>query len=486
MPRCDKKGALPQMTNRRISMCVRWMATAAALAAAQAVWCADVKEESAGDIIRRQDGSELEGVQILQDNYIEVKYKTHRMTASMRAFDVKEIEYADATTKDDYYLKAMYNIRKGRWSKAVERLREALEKDQIDKKTRRVGKEPWGKEYAYFWLGYCEYETGEYAKAREHLAMAIEANPKSRFLFEAMSRIALCYAEEKNFAEAEKALDAARKRFQEYKDEVKNISVDYSKFADRQLALCELTRAKMLLRRADAEFKERGKGDYDRVRSVAQSVITMCMLDNQDIQAEAKELIREALIGMQRFDEVLAYCKRIVEDYKRSLNPDLQAGLPGAYIGMGDALFGIALQREAEGILEGEQGSRFKFAEARDKYLRVIVEYFDNQEFLAKANYMAGICCKRLKDVEKDAMERAIRHWKTVVEEFPDSAFKQKAEEELAAASAGVQKTDSSPAKADAAPGKAGDATPKTPASTKTGSGPAAKTEDKKADVDLP
>src|SRR5205814_1360937 len=95
------------------------------------------------------------------------------------------------------------------------------------------------------------------------------------------------------------------------------------------------------------------------------------------------------------------------------------------------------------------------YAEARWAFIHVIAQFFDNDEYVAGANFFAGKCYDKLQDVEKsDALSKAIQHWQLVVQNFPKSSYKDMAVAELTRVGAPVPKVEQSaaPAPAPAAP----------------------------------
>jgi len=69
---------------------------------------------------------------------------------------------------------------------------------------------------------------------------------------------------------------------------------------------------------------------------------------------------------------------------------------------------------------QGQSAVEETYAEARWAFLNVIAQYFENEDYVGQAHYLAAFCYDKLKDIEPDdAKTKAIREWQAVVTNFP-------------------------------------------------------------------
>ena len=147
-------------------------------------------------------------------------------------------------------------------------------------------------------------------------------------------------------------------------------------------------------------------------------------------------------IGEDRGGRIGTY----VDKYQNSGDNKVLPLLPGSYMALGKAFMGKAAQNEERKMVPQANQN---YAEARWQFIHVVAQFFDKDEYVANAHFLAGVCYDKLKDMEPDASDKAVRHWRLVVSNFPNSSFKALAEQQLTAAGAS-----SAPAPAPEAPKK--------------------------------
>ena len=72
------------------------------------------------------------------------------------------------------------------------------------------------------------------------------------------------------------------------------------------------------------------------------------------------------------------------------------------------------------------------YAKARWDFIHVLAQFFDSEDYVAQAYFAAGLCCDKLREVEKaDAGDKALHYWKAVVVNFPKSSIAERAQKEI-------------------------------------------------------
>jgi tetratricopeptide (TPR) repeat protein len=138
------------------------------------------------------------------------------------------------------------------------------------------------------------------------------------------------------------------------------------------------------------------------------------------------------LMAEKDYDQAASRANSTIDEFKRTGSQDLYGMLPGAYLVKGQADFMAAVEQERDGrVTEAKE----RYAEARWSFLHVIVQFFENDDYVSKAHFLAGQCSESLKKLGgADAnLEKALFHYQEILRSHPNSVFKKLAEERLTA-----------------------------------------------------
>ena len=237
-------------------------------------------------------------------------------------------------------------------------------------------------------------------------------------MLDIVTKLPVCYAEQGKIAEAEAALKSAADSIKKYQDETGKMGPGYSEPAERANVQLAIAKAKLVEKQA----------------STGQNGFTIANARDlwHDARARAKkfpDLLGECvdgelrcMIANKQYDEAKSQASELITRFSRDNEYNLLSQLPAAYIALGQANYEQAREYIKKGNKPLANGA---FAEARWAFLNVIAQFFDNEEYVAFAHYMAGICYDQLKDQEpEDAEKKAIREWNTVVVSFPKSPYR--------------------------------------------------------------
>lgn len=415
------------MTNRPFAL------IACLLALSFAVRAADDQQEEF-DVVKRTDklGTPPSSM-IVQDNYVHVIMKRGATETKIPACFVGEVIYRD---RDPNFSAGLEKREEGKYTLAAMYFTKALE----------AGTQKWAKEYCNYYIGDVLFQNGsytgykgktyDYGPPSTYFKKALEANPKTRFLPDLVVRLPICLGEEGKIAEAEAALKDAEARIKAYKDETIKVGQGYSEVADRAYAYLAIADARLAEKKAGTDAKQ-----WNDVKEKYLSARFKCA-KYQELLVEAVDGVLRALIMMKDFNGAKAEADAIVDKYKKEGAKHLPL-LPAAYTVLGKANLAQAVEYEGKGATIQ---ARTSYAEARWAFLHVVAEFFDNDEYVASAHYFAGLCYDKLKEIESDAGEKAIRHWKTIIQNFPKSDIKPRAIESLQKAGVKVASNDPAPA----------------------------------------
>jgi len=409
------------------------------------------------DIIERNDGAKAPPTKIIQDNYIAVVGR-HRAEVKVPAFAVKEVHYADRSPN---FSLAVEKRDEGRHTLAALYFTRALG-EMADKK--------WAAEYCNLGIANAFYEAGlfggytgktgtKYDAPAVYFAKVLQANPKSRFLPDILVKIPVCLSEEgklleetdkaaeaeAKYKEAEAKMKEAEVELKKYRDEVIKIDSKYTEIADRAAAYLAIADARISEARStkSGKFSE-AKDKYLAARFKASKY--------PELTGEAVDGLLRVLILMKDYNNAKAESDIIIKKYKTDGDPKMLPLLPGAYTTLGKANFAQAVDFGGKGQ---ELQARKAFAEARWNFLNVVAQFGDNDDYVAGAHYFSGVCSDKLRDLEPEAGDRAIRHFQVIVDDYPKSTYRNMAAEELKKLGIVVDKPEAkAPAKA-AAPAAA-------------------------------
>ncbi|MEI6232884.1 MAG: hypothetical protein WCT04_07525 [Planctomycetota bacterium] len=426
----------------------------AALVASARAGEAGQEEDLDAVILNNPNSPTVPPTKVTSDDYIAVVGKYKNSTVKKESHLVKDVVYAD---KDQNYSLAIDKRDEGRWTLAALYFSKALDNLKDAK---------WANEYCNYGIGNAFYSAGifsgykgrtlTYTPASDYLKKALDANPKSRFMLDIIVKLPVCYAENEklkdNLALADAAVVDAAKRIADYKKETGSLGAGYSEAADRAVVLLGVAKARIAEKKVAAGvagITAQSSRDMWREARVKAAKYP-------DVIGECVEGEFRAMIQMKQYTQAVTEANAIIEKFNQQSDYTLVPQLPAAYMSLGQANLAQGLDFEGKGNKPLAENA---YAEARWAFLNIIAQFFDNDDYVAQAHYLSGLCYEKLITVEpSDAQTKAIREWQSVVNNFPKSAYKADAVKKLAAY--GV-KIEEAPKAAPAAP--ATPAAPETP-----------------------
>lgn len=419
-------------------ICIRTTVRVTALACATLLltgFVSDLRaaEEGGGepdlDVIKRVDDLPVPPTNIFKDDYITVEGKKGNIPVKVESWAVKEVFYAQ---RHPTYVTACDKRDKGNYVTAAKAFRLALES---------MGDKKWAAEYCNFGIGdaffqnanfsgYTDRQGFKYEPPSFYFREVIKANPKSRFLLESSVKLAISLAEEGKFDEAGNAFKDAEATIKKYRDELGKVNPKYREYADKFISMSTFGHARMLEKKAGedpAKFKDYDFGPTISAYRSAQSMAETAKAT--EVYSDAVDGELRVMVKMNDYAGAKARANGIIDKYKEKSDSNLLGMLPGAY-----TVLGLANYNEGVDYIDNKKQvpqAMNAFAEARWNFLHVIVQFFDNDDYVAKAHFFAGMCYKRLKDQEPDGAEKAVRHFTSVVNDYPNSNFAELAKLEL-------------------------------------------------------
>ena len=403
-----------------------------------------------GDRIERFDKLPAPiGGKIKSDDYIYVVVKKGQ-EVKIPSYAIKEVVYADG---DANYNEAIKQRDDGRYTKAAQYFQKALESLTAQK---------WAPEYCNYGMGDAFYKFGkftgykgrsgtQYSPPSVYYRKALEANPKSRFMPDIVVKLPICLAEEGKLDEADAALKDAEERIKKYRDEAIKVGAGYGEIADHAAAQIAVADARIAERKAAA-----GKGNLSDVLDKWQSARSKCV-KFPDMYGEVVDGVLKVLVQDKKYTQAISEAETIIDNYAKDNDQKWLAILPSAYTARGKANLALAVDHESK---KQKLQANAAYADARWDFMYVIGQFFDNDEYLASAHFLAGVCYEKLKDIESDSHEKAVREWKLVIKNFPTyTNFVEASKKELA--SVGEKLDDAPPTGAETTPAAAVPAKPK-------------------------
>ena len=397
----------------------------AAIAAVGVRAAGEAAQEEDLDVVIQWNASAppIPPTKVIQDNYLQVKGQYKGATIVKDGYLIKDIIYAD---KDANYQLGLEKRDEGRYTLAALHFSNALEALK-DRK--------WAQEYCNYNIGNAFYlaqifdgysgRQRQYAPAAEYFKRALEANPKSRYLLDIITKLPICYAEmtDDHLKDAGAALKDADDRIKKYQAETAKITttMGYSDAAKR--AGAQLTIAKAVIAEKQAARGLAG-ATWANAAALWHDARTKSK-DYPELAGDAVEGELRAMIRMEDFEKAVQEATIIINKYNKDSDYSVISQLPAAYMAQGKAYYFQGLKYEKDG---NAPMSNNAFADARWAFLYVIVQFSGNDESVAQAHYLAGLCYEKLKTVEAaDAQVKAIREWQSVVANFPKSDSMEKA-----------------------------------------------------------
>ena len=389
------------------------------------------------DQIITVDGARIPPTTISKDDYVSVEGKHGPLPAKVFSCNVKEVLYAD---RDPSYNQAIDQRDLGRYRVAGLYYHKALQ---------NMKEKKWADEYCSYYLGCMFFANGdfngykgrsgtEYAPPSVYFKRVLEKNPKTRFLPDLLPKLVRTLAEEGKLAEADAAAKDADAKLKTYQDETTRIASGFDKVI--KLARAQLAAAQARLAECKA-VKDANPAEWAAARDAWHRVVGQ-VKDYPELLTEATNSELMDLLKMGQSDAAKNEANNTIEKYRKEGDLKLLPALPGAYTVVGLANYTQAIDFDGKG---NKVQAQKLYAEARWAFINVMGQFFDNEDYVAQSYYYAGLCYDKLRDIESDAAEKAVRSWKVVVRDFANTGFKALAEKEL-------QRVGSAPAAAPAAP----------------------------------
>lgn len=322
------------------------------------------------------------GVKVLKENTKDVVFLPNSPGAkeqTVKAAEVRMVLYEDAP---EAYRVADQERGQKRWAAGAKGYEKAL---------RAAGVRDWIKVYANFHLGECYRRLGavsaaNYDTAIQHYEAALAAQRDCRMLAEVLYGLAQALRGKKDYA-------GAGAKLAELSKAVSDHGLDPSWDFTAQLEAARLLEAQEQFGEAGAKYRAlKGRaGVPPAVSNLAVMREGLC------------------LVYAGKFDDARSHFQALI----KSAGKDEWDVRGGAHLGLGRCFYG-----------------QEKFAEARYEFLKVNAVY-GNTEAHAEATYWAGKANLRLAEKEKGAKEMAKLQFSQVLVQHADSAFADKAEEEL-------------------------------------------------------
>ena len=393
-------------------------------------------EEGLDSLIPVAPNGRVDQTKIIKEDYLYIIGK-HKIDIKRKSCDVKEVTYGD---QDSAFQSGIIARDDGKFTVAANYFVKSL--DNLKGKTRVA----WPAEYCNYQIANALYMNGSfkgytgksgtvYSPPSEYYKLALAANPRSRFLPDIVSKLPYCLSEEDKLDEAEAAVKDGAAKIKTFREEGVAIAPAYADVAERASAQLALADAKIVEKRTEKAGAAANLQDVVDRWHLARTKSDKF----PDLQAEAVDGELQAMVRMKNYDGVIAEAQTLIDKYKQTGDSKVLPLLPGAYTALGKSFLGKAADYEGRKNIPQAMNS---YAEARWQFINVVAQFFDKDEYVANAHYLAGFCYNKLKDVEPDAAEKAQRHWKLVVANFPRSAFKDLAEKALADATPAEKKDD--------------------------------------------
>ncbi len=408
----------------KMKQCLTVLFCAAALSGCLRAGEAAQEEESDAIVLYNINAPVIPpGIKVFKDDYLTVEAKYKTLVVKKESHLVKDVVYVDkdanyslATEKRDegrYTLAALY------FSKALDNLKDAK----------------WAPEYCNYGIGNAFFAAGifngykgrslTYSPAADYFKKALDANPKSRFMLDIVVKLPVCYAEQDNLKDADTAIKDAETRIAKYRDETGKLGIGYGEPADRALVQLAIGKARISERKVSsgvAGITAQGSRDLWHEAKVKAAKYP-------DLIGECVEGEFRGMIQMKQYTQAVTEANAIIDKFNTQNDYSMLAQLPAAYMSLGQANLAQGVEYEGKGNKPLADNA---FADARWAFLNIIAQFFDNDDYVAQAHFLAGLCYEKLITVEPtDAKTKAIREWQSVVSNFPKSDYKKKSVDKL-------------------------------------------------------
>ena len=375
------------------------------------VW-AEEKMRGQLDEILCHDGTTVL-TKITTDNYITIEGFSRNSKVELPSHKVKDVLRADRPREYDI---GLMQIRRGRYAAAAKCFSSVLRSADHRNK-------PWVIEYCNYRMGEAVYKGGlweppgkttrnRFSPPEDYYAKMLKANPRSRYMLNAITRIPLCLTEQEKFEEARKAIMVAESAIKKYREETAEIG--YRTSADK---------AEARLKMANAQLLE-DKRDFEKAKEQYLVVQRMASKKYRHIHSYALEGELRCLMKQYKLADAKARAESLIEKCKESGDPALADVLPCAIAAVARGSLVEAGGFEAKNDKAQAQQS---YANARRYYQKLLTSFRNRVEFTEEAIYFVGLCFYKLRDKEPDAMDMAIRYFRQVQRVFPNGALAKQA-----------------------------------------------------------
>ena len=338
------------------------------------------------DRIFKVDGSTIDDVTILKETLSEVEYKSPsgRATKTVPTFNVLRTTFEKLPDKLD---SAQAAILEERYLDAINDINEFLAR--FSEKPPRTA--PWSVPYAYNRLVEINESMGDYGQVVAAANMVLEKAPGSRYAPLAhLSKI-----------EALNLLGDAG---------LKDAVGAFNTFVETN-SLQSRWRLEAELRGVLFDAKLQGKARRDRL----QQVVTAAGKESPVVANRATVAIGESHLAERQLKEAQTAFEKVVTDPKAD-----NLTLAAAHTGLGDCLFQLA----SNAVTAGEDASVLQ-RRAYLNYLRVVVLYPDQVQYVPRAMFYAGRIFQEIGDEESNRRAK-ILYFK-LIKNFPGSKFAKEA-----------------------------------------------------------
>ena len=370
------------------------------------------------DVVRPADGTKPLLGKVTRDDYLFVEVQTRFGKPRRPSYAVQEVLRGDRVPEYDRALEARDQER---YTVAARWFRAALEK---------MADRSWAAEYCNFgiaealraaahydpWKG----RTYTYQAPAAYYALAIEANPKSRFILAAMAKRADCLVKQESvdLDNAHQALTAAQARVQQYREEIKPLyDLAWLKAAERAETMLLWAAAQLEVRRAEQAAVK----DYGPALAACRSAVRAAQKDHPDIFAEAAAEEVRLLFKAGRTEEATARADQLIRECENT--PARSDVAAAAYAMLGKIRYADALHLEGRGQAAQAQTA---YADARWNFLKTLVQFPQAGEGSEETLRLVVVCYEKLSGQETDAAVHAARYRGELLRLFPNSANPQR------------------------------------------------------------
>lgn len=367
------------------------------------------------DIVTTLDGKALPPMKIVHDDFLMVK--SDRGIA-VHGWNIKKVDYGEV---DANLRIAEERAEEKRWTLAMFYSQRAIE--QIPQHAGVVEQSRYGLAIALIehgsYAGFRGRNDKVYLAPAHYFSELLRDNPRSRYALSILAKLPYCLAAAGDLAAADAVLERSKTRIAEICKEMLDNNLKFKPLADRAQAELALTAARVWCAKAEAgkaEWREAVKASDDgwiKVKAHPEFAREWqkCRLAMFTLKKNAAELKAEAQ-----------------EAIKKLKSPTDDSVLSAAYLALGRAHLMEAAEHEGA---KRDLQARMSYADARWAFVHAQTYAIEDDNTAAAAYYYSGVSCASLKGTEPNAEETALRHFKTVLRNYPKSKVAEHARAEL-------------------------------------------------------